>query len=760
MKKALLSLMAAALVSSALAETKVAYSWTSAPSLDDEGKQVGIVTEVGGKIVYTNGDGERVNYLQGNYFTVCLNGKKGNLNDTEASANAGHMVLTLDEALKEGDKITMTGFRNKNAEGKNASVYMLLENGTEFAGVEGGSHWTNIYADDTNADYDGDGSNPSSYTWTVPAAEAGTKVIKMTRNDGGTNLFITNIVVETEAAAEAAEYATVTVDDSNLVKLVSGATREEINLNAGTGNLSAGEYMIQPAQRGYTLNKVELNGKAVATTYGYYAVELKADDKLVITAKYESDEVFYEIGAGYRNDITAAVKSIKQANGRDLTELLGNRGAANTGWEVSIDIDTENYRLDSIMVNGEKINGTSFVALESGMVEIYAEAYEVKHAYVVTNDPACATIETIGTNGNHAYTLHSETEVAFNGVTIKTLKITPAEGAQITVMNGETEVTAEYGEYRVDLVDSLTVTITNNVVAEYATATVDNSNKVKLTNENREDINLNAGTAQLSAGNYMIVPAQRGYTLNKVELNGKAVATTYGYYTVELKAGDKLNIVADYEADEVVYEIGSGYRNDITAAVKSISQANGRDLTSLLGNRGAANTGWEVNFEIDTENYQLDSIMVNGEKINGTSFVALEGGMIEIFATAIPEQTATLKVCHAADVTAELIAAVNEPIALVEGENVVKFNAKKPNLKLTVAEGLVVTVNGTVAAPEYDGTYTIALIEGAVIEVSEGQATGIAAIEAAQAGEAYGINGVRANAKGFVILNGKKAYIK
>jgi len=194
MKKSLLLIAAMAMAASSYADTQVAYSWSSPE---------GTVIEQGGTIAYVNGDGDRLNYIQGSYWTVCLNGKKGNLNDEAASANAGHMVITLDEALKEGDKISMTGFRNKNADGKKATVYMLFENGTEFAGVEGGMFWTNICADDNNPDYDNDGAEPSTYTWTVPAAEAGAKTITLTRNDAGTNLFFTEIKIETEAAAAA-----------------------------------------------------------------------------------------------------------------------------------------------------------------------------------------------------------------------------------------------------------------------------------------------------------------------------------------------------------------------------------------------------------------------------------------------------------------------------------------------------------------------------------------------------------------------------
>jgi hypothetical protein len=102
----------------------ISYSWES---------PAGEVIEQGGTIAYVNGDGDRLNYKNGDYYTICLNGKKDNLDDETASANAGHMVITLDNALQEGDAIAMTAFVNKN-ESKKASAYIVFENGTKMEG--------------------------------------------------------------------------------------------------------------------------------------------------------------------------------------------------------------------------------------------------------------------------------------------------------------------------------------------------------------------------------------------------------------------------------------------------------------------------------------------------------------------------------------------------------------------------------------------------------------------------------------------------
>ena len=154
----------------------ISYSWES---------PAGEVIEAGGTIAYVNGDGDRLNYKNGDYYTICLNGKKDNLDDETASANAGHMVITLDNALQEGDAIAMTAFVNKN-ESKKASAYIVFENGTKMEGE--------VYSDEANINPAFNGV-PTTKVMDVPATAAGSKTITLTRSQTGTNLFITKLVI-------------------------------------------------------------------------------------------------------------------------------------------------------------------------------------------------------------------------------------------------------------------------------------------------------------------------------------------------------------------------------------------------------------------------------------------------------------------------------------------------------------------------------------------------------------------------------------
>ena len=166
------------------------YSWES-PS--------GTPIETGGTIAYVNGDGDRLNYLNSGNYTICLNGKIGNIGDETASANAGRMDVTLDNALAAGDVISITGYITKN-ETKKASAYIIFngENGFDNdhkdVNVE-----SEFFSDEANIDATFNGS-PKTVTITVPAEAAGCKNFSMTRGQTGTNLFITKLEITKGAA--------------------------------------------------------------------------------------------------------------------------------------------------------------------------------------------------------------------------------------------------------------------------------------------------------------------------------------------------------------------------------------------------------------------------------------------------------------------------------------------------------------------------------------------------------------------------------
>lgn len=180
MKKIFTLITMMVLAIAANAEVKTLYSWESPE---------GTVSEQGGTIAYVNGDGDRLNYTNASYYTICLNGKKANINDAP-SANAGHMVITFDEPLKKGDEIAFTCYYNKG-EQKNVSAWLVYENGKTASTAR-------VSADIAT------GAEPEVIKVTVTEDGDGSNTLTMTRNDAGTNMFITKLVItgEREAAPQ------------------------------------------------------------------------------------------------------------------------------------------------------------------------------------------------------------------------------------------------------------------------------------------------------------------------------------------------------------------------------------------------------------------------------------------------------------------------------------------------------------------------------------------------------------------------------
>ena len=229
------------------------YSWES-----PKGNPI----EWGGTIAYVNGDGNRLNYQNGGYYTICLNGKKANINEDTPSANAGKMVITLDKALAAGDTIAYTAFINKDATGKKASPYIIFENGTTAEGE--------VFSDEANIDAVCNGVPTLKYT-IVPAEAAGSKTITLTRSQTGTNLFITKLQVIEKTELELA------LNVERYTGMGYGATEATVDFTeakAFLGIEAITEDMLSVLNPdGTTINEFKtydgwFNGEGVAETWG------------------------------------------------------------------------------------------------------------------------------------------------------------------------------------------------------------------------------------------------------------------------------------------------------------------------------------------------------------------------------------------------------------------------------------------------------------------------------------------------------------
>lgn len=184
--KKIFTLIAAAFVA-ATVNAQIVYSWSST------GAEASNVTETGGTATMKAGDGssgDRVNYLNAvngtNNYTICLNGKKGNIGDN--SKNGYYIEIALNEALKGGEVIAFTGYCAKeSADPVKASIYMDFNGNNAISSTQ---LFPNIHPNGPTPE-----ATITTIYETVPAAAAGEKIIRLSRNDAGTNVFITKLQI-------------------------------------------------------------------------------------------------------------------------------------------------------------------------------------------------------------------------------------------------------------------------------------------------------------------------------------------------------------------------------------------------------------------------------------------------------------------------------------------------------------------------------------------------------------------------------------
>jgi len=207
-------------------ETTTIFSW--------EGNAEGAIVS-GGAVTATDAAGadltaDDVNTVNSTYNVIRLRGAK------DFSTNV--VVITLDKALKAGDEIAITAYRNKNDADKKTGALLKFENGSttvSTATTNDGLEFVNIDQSDESANDQNRGTEPNTVTLTVPSDAAGSKTITMTRAITGTNLFITKIEITGERNGEEEETPTTTtvVYDIADVEGIQGVAPTGATLDSG-----------------------------------------------------------------------------------------------------------------------------------------------------------------------------------------------------------------------------------------------------------------------------------------------------------------------------------------------------------------------------------------------------------------------------------------------------------------------------------------------------------------------------------------------
>lgn len=112
-------------------------------------------------------------------------GKEITVSSKKANIATDNITITLNEALKEGDVIKMTGYRKKDTDA-NGNLYILFETG-EVIDEGNDVKWNNIH--------EIVGQEPNTNSYDVNDKAAGSKVIKLARSKASTNVYLQKIEI-------------------------------------------------------------------------------------------------------------------------------------------------------------------------------------------------------------------------------------------------------------------------------------------------------------------------------------------------------------------------------------------------------------------------------------------------------------------------------------------------------------------------------------------------------------------------------------
>lgn len=358
------------------------YSW-------DQGTETGGTAEAS--------DGESVGCSNSTYTTIRLNGKN------DFSTNI--VTITLHNALKAGDQIKVTAYRNKSDKDKQAAFKAKFEFGSTNVSSSTGLEFVNIDNNSGDSNY---GSEPNTCVFTVPASAAGSKTITMTRSHTSTNLFITKLEVYRP-----------TINFSATLNAAGLLTADEISDKAAFsfGVTSIGERVAVDAPN------------AVATISGTYHNDHGCTG-LTVTADV-TKPVKITIG---QCSFSKSLVTIKNSSSENVIMLNPNSPACWKNDASKVDVFYYTGAATTLTISG--MSYCPFVAIE----EIDAEdaIISITPAYNKTTYVTTMPLDFSNVEGLKAYVA---TNAANGSVTLEEVSAVPAGTPLMLIGTAETEYT-------------------------------------------------------------------------------------------------------------------------------------------------------------------------------------------------------------------------------------------------------------------------------------------------------------------------------
>ena len=523
--------------------------------------------------------------------------------------------------------------------------------------------------------------------------------LKLTESEyAGAKLMIKTATLDEMRTAS----CTVTVDDPSKVTLRLSRTFTTVQLKSGENEVkfipgTESTFTISPQSQETPLYKVTHNSVAAEADWGSYTLKNVANgDVIDIQANYPDIDCAVKFnvnaeGVGFIKSVTV--------NGNEVTNYLDDNFTVKCGSNISITRNSEDYKLESFMVNGEDKTSDfydesyDFFVTDAATFDITAKKYATFKATVDIDDVSHATVYNGYSYYGNAFDLKNgknEIEVSEKQTLIS---LVAKDGYYFTSVNDGTK------EYTDKSVNDIELDVVDGMVLKVVTAAVVRDKKALVYVDDR------------SAANSLLF---RRNDYNTIE-----VAT--GYNELEFYRGDNPFSVSVSANTKKVY------KNDVAVV----------------------------------------PLYSGGSYFN---FSLADGDVVKMFFTKTP---ATVKADITANGGAENLSVVKDRIQPVADFSAGISCLEDTELALAAKEGYSIkalTVDGTAATAEADGTYKVVVKADANIVVELQTASGISSVtnaDASRTANVYNANGVLVLknatpeqtaklAKGLYIINGKK----
>lgn len=538
---------------------------------------------------------------------------------------------------------------------------------------------------------------------------------------------------------------TIIINDPDFIKGIE-LYGEEVDLDFNDGVLSfkadeGDDLFIDVNDKDFKINSIIINGEN-SNKYGLMIDELEENTTIEIDVERYRDDLTATVNVDTPENvkITQGTGSIVSLEAGDNTITFSNK--EEKSGKLTISAQT-GCNILTVEQNGSAVTPSasgeySITLSENDIISITTQKLVVKDPVVTITTTDIDFFEAIAVGYDEIdlddfedgkYSLDTK-----QGDVMRFLCYTDDYKVISVLVNGERKSLAADGSLEITVEGDMTIDF--NVVA-YKTFNA----TIKIDDPANAVVKQNGATLTLKAGENPITftdkdPASAKLTIAKTQgdititLNGDEDAVNYDfvneYFTVTLKnEGDVVEITKDaLPTANVTLKVNDPeYIIDVFADATQIDLDFDTDGVMSF----EAEIGARLTISGDKDNFMLESVLVNGEKVNKAgpmfAFNINEDTEIEFVVVRYHDVEATISVDNAAAVKVTQGTSFGTAIALEDGDNTFTFSNKDANNgKITIAPQTgyhieKVTLNDEEVEAQTGGTYTLVLAENDVLKI-------------------------------------------